>query len=173
MGSAWGYSWGTSWGYSWGAIDQVISNATVLNDGGGNGGVRTSKRKRGHGWERERAIFDESLKRFDDEHMRRIARTMADSERPRANRIARKLADYNGDIEDLYRIQRDLSRLEAELAKRLNDTKSQIDHESELRAASQELTAILLDEEDAISAILSINELEYKLLFSMISNKIY
>lgn len=156
MASAWGKSWGTSWGYSWGSIDE------------GGGGSGKSKRKRGTGWERERAIFEDSLKRFDDDHVRRIARTMADSESPRANRIARKLANYNGEIEDVYRLQSEIKKLEAELAKRLNDTKVNADYGNELRAASAELTSILMEEEDAISALISINELESKLLFSFI-----
>ena len=164
MASAWGKSWGYSWGYSWGSLDQIDK---------GGGGSGKSKRKRGQGWERERAIFEESLKRFDDEHMRRIARTMADSESPRANRIARNLANYDGDIADVYRLQKDIQKLEAELNKQLNDTNAKIDHENELRVASKLLTDILLDEEDAISTLLSINELESKLLFSVISNKIY
>lgn len=156
MASAWGKSWGYSWGNSWGSIDE------------GGGGPGKAKRKRGQGWERERAIFEASLQRFEDEHVRRIARTMADSESTRANRIARKLANYNGEIKDVYRLQSEIQKLEAELAKKLNDAKVNADHENALRAASAELTSILMEEEDAISALISINELEYKLLFSII-----
>tara|TARA_R110000868_G_scaffold369848_1_gene633329 strand:+ start:424 stop:921 length:498 start_codon:yes stop_codon:yes gene_type:complete len=164
MASAWGKSWGYSWGNSWG----IIAHKPDTQEGGGPG---QSKRKRGTGWERERAIFEASLKRFDDEHMRSIARTMADSESPRANRIARKLANYNGEIEDVYRLQSEIKKLEAELNKRLNDTKAIADHENELRAASAELTLILLDEEDSISALIYIDEIESKILFSIISNR--
>lgn len=156
MASAWGKSWGYSWGNSWGSIADV---------GGGSG---KAKSKRGQGWARERAILEASLQRFEDEHVRRIARTMADSESTRANRIARKLANYNGEIENVYRLQSEIQKLEAELNKRINDTKANADYDNELRAASAELTSILMEEEDAISALIYINEMESKLLFSII-----
>lgn len=161
MASAWGKSWGASWGNSWG----IIVQPTATQEGGGPG---KSKRKRGQGWERERAIFEASLQRFEDEHVRRIARTMADSESQSANRIARNLANYNGELEEVYRLQRYIKKLERELNNRLNDTKTNLERENELRAASEELNNILMEEEDAIFALEAVNELESKLLFYII-----
>lgn len=133
--------------------------------GGGPGTAQGTKERR-RGWARERAIFEESLRRFDPEHqaeLRRIAQTLADSEQPQAQRIARKLADYTGEIAQVESLQRELGKLEA--AQRSRITTAQRD--ADIQAAAAELREILRDEEDTLAALAAADEFDSRAVFAV------
>lgn len=113
---------------------------------------------------RERAMLQASLEQFEQEHMRRIARTMADSEEPQANRIARKLADYDGELDQIQSLQRELGKLEA--AQRSRITTAQRD--ADLQAAAVELREILRDEKDTIEALVAVDEFDSRAVFAVL-----
>lgn len=150
MASSWGNSWGRSWGNSWGITT--------------TGGSGTAKRKKGWGVERE--ILEESLRRIEFEDMRRIAGTMAYSERPQARRIARKLADYSGQLRELQGIQREIGKLQAAQREAIAGVQLRAEHERELAAAAEELRLILRDEEDFLDALAAVEQLESRLVLS-------
>jgi len=113
---------------------------------------------------RERAMLEASLDQFEHEHLRRIGRTMAESELPQAQRIARKLIDYTGELDQIRSLQREIAKLQAAQANLILQTQ----HERELRAASEELRLILLDEEDTIQAILVFENMEARHMLSVL-----
>jgi hypothetical protein len=130
----------------------------------GGGGPGTAASRRTRGWMRERAMLEASLEQFEQEHMRRIARTMADSEEPQANRIARKLADYDGELDQIQSLQRELGKLEA--AQRSRITTAQRD--ADLQAAAAELREILRDDEDTIEALAAVDDLNSRAVFAVL-----
>jgi len=133
---------------------------------GGGPGTAQGTRERRKGWARERAIFEESLRRFDSEHqaeLRRIAQTLADSEQPQAQRIARKLADYTGEIAQVESLQRELGKLEA--AQRSRATIAQRD--ADMQAAAAELREILRDEEDTLAVVAAADEFDSRAVFAV------
>jgi hypothetical protein len=133
---------------------------------GGGPGTSQSTTARRKGWAREREIFEESLRRFDPDHqteLRRIAQTLTDSNQPQAQRIARKLADYTGEIDQVKSLQRELGKLEA--AQRSRITTAQRD--ADLQAAALELREILRDEEDILTALIAIDEFDSRAVFTV------
>ena len=135
--------------------------------GGGGPGTATGSRKSRTGWVRERADFEASLLRFDPEHqaaLRRISKTLTDSEQPQANRIARKLIDFDGDLKQIESLQKELAKLEVLQSNRIST--AQID--ADLKMAARELSEILLDEEDSIAALMAVDEFESQAVFSVL-----
>lgn len=118
---------------------------------------------------RERAMLEASLAQFEQENMRRIARTMADSERPQAQRIARKLVDYTGEIEQIRSLQREIAKLQAAQRTRLAGQ----EREQDVRTAAAELSDFLRDEEDAMHALMALDEIEAGHLFGVIGVKLH
>lgn len=135
--------------------------------GGGGPGTAAGARKRGKGWVREREAFEESLLRFDPDHqaaLRRISQALTDSKQPQANRIARKLLDYDGELKQVESLKKELAKLEVLQNNRI--LAGQFD--ADLKAAAAELSEILLDEEDCIAAAMAIDEFESQALFSVV-----
>lgn len=166
MASAWGVSWGFSWGNSWGSI----SPPPVPSGGGGGGSpAKRRTRSRTQGWARERAVLKASLEQLEHKRLRRIARTMASSQEPQANRIARKLADYTGEIAQVERLQRELGKLEAAQLSRL--TTAQFD--ADLQAAAAELREILRDEKDTIEALVAVDEFDARAVFAVLGLRLH
>lgn len=128
---------------------------TLLQSRGG--GPSASAR----GWDREREILRASLEG--------IARTMAESERPQAKRIARKLTDYTGELEQIRSLQREIGKLQAAQADRISQTQQ----DNELRAAAAELRAILLDEEDTLQALMALEDMEARHLLGVLGISVH
>jgi hypothetical protein len=146
--NTWGTSWGTSWGVSWGG------GTAPAPSGGG------TSRKRGDGWGREREILEQSLRRIEQEDVRRIATQMAESDRPQARRIARKLVDYTGELRELQSLQREIAKLQAAQREQIADQQLRQQQESELAAAAVELRQLLRDEEEVLAAVQLVIDLE-------------
>jgi hypothetical protein len=102
-----------------------------------------------------------------------IAKTMAKSERPQARRIAKKIADYTGEIKQAESLRRELAKLEAAQREKTTRTRDQISRDKELRRAANELQDILVEEDDAIQAIMDFDEYEAELMFLAFGFKIY
>lgn len=125
-------------------------------DLGGSGQAGRGRR----GWTRERELFEASLVRFDDQlELKRIARTLADSD-AQANKIAKKLVDYTGELEQIESLQRELVKLQARQFNQLRRTQEQKEQEIELQAAATELRSLLQDDEDAVMLFIAIDEFE-------------
>jgi hypothetical protein len=118
---------------------------------------------------RERAMLEASLAQFEQENMRRIGRTMADSERPQAQRIARKLVDYTGELDQIRSLQREIAKLQAAQANRISQTQQ----DGELRAAAAELRSILLDEEDTLQALMALEDMEARHLLGVLGISVH
>lgn len=102
-----------------------------------------------------------------------IAKTMAKSGRPQARRIAKKIADYTGEIKQAESLRRELAKLEAAQREKTTRTRDQISRDKELRRAANELQDILVEEDDAIQAIMDFDEYEAELMFLAFGFKIY
>lgn len=114
-------------------------------------------------------MLEASLARFEQDQLRRIAQTLADSEQPQAQRIARKLIDYDGEITQIESLQRELGKLEAAQRTRLASQ----EREQDVRAAAADLTDFLRDEEDAMHALMALDELEAAHLFGVMGVKLH
>lgn len=118
-------------------------------------------------------MLEASLARFEQENLGRIARTMADSERPQARRIARKLVDYTGEMEQIRSLQREIAKLQAAQAERIADTQARAEQERELRAAADELRALMLDEEDTLQALMALEDMEARHLLGVLGISVH
>jgi uncharacterized coiled-coil DUF342 family protein len=98
--------------------------------------------------------------------VRRIAGTMADSDRPQARRIARKLADYSGELRELQSLQREIGKLQAAQREAVAGVQLRAEQERELTAAAEELRSILRDEEDFLDALAAVEQWESRLVLS-------
>lgn len=98
---------------------------------------------------------------------------MSQSERPQAQRIARKLEDYSGEVRQVESLRRELAKLEAVQRERTTRTALEIERDAELQAAAYELNNILLEEEDAIQAILALDEFETRLMLAVAGIKLH
>ena len=136
--------------------------------GGGPGGSGTYVSPRGpspaHEWE---------VRLAQAARLASIARTMSQSERPQAQRIARKLEDYTGEVRQTESLRRELAKLEAVQRERTVRTALEIERDAELQAAAYELSNILLDEEDAMQAFLALEEFETRLMLAVVGIKLH
>lgn len=98
---------------------------------------------------------------------------MSQSERPQARRIAKKLEDYTGEVQQVESLRRELAKLEAVQRERTVRTAVEIERDAELQAAAYELSNILLEEEDAIQAILALDEFETRLMLAVAGIKLH
>jgi hypothetical protein len=117
--------------------------------GGGGASTKRRGRLRGEGWGREREMLEASLARIEQGDVQRIARTMADSDRPQAQRIARKLIDYRGELAEAESLRRELAKLEMAQRERLAGEQ----RETDLAQAAQELRSILREDEEVMEII--------------------
>jgi hypothetical protein len=95
-----------------------------------------------------------------------ISKEMAQSERPQARRVAKKIADYTGELKQAESLRRELAKLEAVQRERVAQTQAEVEKDRALRAMANEVAEILLEEEDAITAIIELEELEARFLLS-------
>ncbi len=162
--NTWGTSWATSWGTSWGG-----GTPPAPVDTGGGASAKRRGRLRGEGWGREREILELSLQQIEEQGLRQIARTMADSERPQAQRIARKLIDYRGELAEAESLRRELAKLE--LAQRERLTNEQ--RETDLAQAAQELRSILREDAEVEEIVRLIEDSERRLVLGLLGYTIH
>lgn len=135
--------------------------------GGGNVSVKTKRFRKnerpGDGWGRERAILEASVSRFKDEaskELQNIYEVMSTSQNKQAQRIARKIADYSGEIDQVQKLQIELLKLE--IQQEIN-----LGIKGDLLQASEDLKEFLRDEEDIVYALIALQEYESKQLFAI------
>ena len=133
---------------------QGWSGTVTTTGGGGSGNAQAVVRNRKRGWANERAQFEQS------QQIQEIAQTLEQSDQPQARRIARKLADYTGELAQVESLRRELAKLEA--AQQSRALTAQRDRD--LEAAAAELSEILRDDEDVAGALMALHEYEVKLM---------
>ena len=144
----------------------ALTLSALASSGVTGGGGASARRQRGRGWAREREILEQSLRQIDEAQIQGIARAMADSERPQAQRIARKLIDYSGELRELQSLQREIGKLQAAQREAVAGVQLRAEQERELTAAAEELRLILRDEEDFLDALAAVEQWESRLVLS-------
>ena len=139
----------------------IVGSATLAALSRGGGGA-SARRQRGRGWAREREILEQSLLQIDEAQIQSIARAMADSERPQAQRIARKLIDYSGEVAQIESLRRELAKLEAAQQERTEANLARQQYDADMQAAAVELRAVLRDDDDAIAALQAAEEMDIR-----------
>jgi hypothetical protein len=144
--------------------------------GGGGGGSsnaqavvhnrdRNRNRDPKRGWANERAQLEQSLIDFEQrQRLKDIAQTLDESEQPQARRIARKLADYTGELDQVQSLRRELAKLEAAQQSRALTA----ERDRDLEAAAAELSEILRDDEDVAGALMALHDHEAKLMLGVL-----
>jgi hypothetical protein len=163
-------------------LSATLANVTLSADGtitlpvllgGGGTSAKRRGRLRGEGWGREREMLEASLARIEQGDVQRIARTMADSDRPQAQRIARKLVDYNGEIEQIESLRRELAKLEVAQQERTAANQARQQYDADMQAAAAELRAVLRDDDDAIAAIHAAEAMDIRHVLGMLGMTIH
>lgn len=136
----------------------VSGDAPQVVGGGGPGNPGLRRASPAHEWELELA---------QSARLASIAKELAQSDRPQARRIARKLADYTGDIRQAESLRREIAKLEA--VQRQTQFRSEIERQKsqDLQEAARELDAILADDEDALDLLVANYEAEADLLLAV------
>ena len=152
-----------------GAIIVGQAELTKQPQGGGGSGGKSSgvQRRNPYGWANERAALEYSLQEFDRQRradLERIAQTLVDSGQAQAQRIARKLADYTGELAQVESLQRELAKLEA--AQRSRELWAE--RNQDVQAAAAELSDILRDDEDVAGALVALHENETRLMLGVL-----
>lgn len=148
----------------------IVGDATLIDPprgGGGPGNAVSIQRRKPQGWANERAALEQSLLEPDQQRqadLDRIAQTLADSGQAQAQRIARKLADYTGDLAQVESLQRELAKLEA--AQRSRELWAE--RNQDVQAAAAELSDILRDDEDVAGALVALHENETRLMLGVL-----
>jgi hypothetical protein len=151
----------------------IVGTAELIQQpqqsGGGSGkskaGVRNRNRDPRRGWANERAQLEQSLIDFEQrQRLKDIAQTLDESEQPQARRIARKLADYTGELDQVQSLRRELAKLEAAQQSRALTA----ERDRDLEAAAAELSEILRDDEDVAGALMALHEHEAKLMLGVL-----
>ncbi len=134
-------------------------------DGGGSSAKRSRK-----GWGRERAIYEASLLKELDSKTSSIAELeqirQALAKHTESQRLARKLVNYDGDLEELAGLQKELAKLQVTY-------KNKAEQSKELQEASAALSAFLLDEEDTITALMAMQEFEARQILAVLGINIH
>lgn len=131
----------------------LVSVAGIPLSGGGGPSAK-------RGWAREREILEQSLKEVS---VKSIANTMANAGQQPATKIAKKLEDYSGEIEQIEALKKELSRLESvKLKKKLDE-----DKRADIQRAADDLQRILKDDEDVFYAMSAVEELEKQIILSI------
>jgi hypothetical protein len=166
---SWGYSFGKAWGVSFGLGD-------IPEEGGGGGSASKGKsaskseHRRRKGWARERAIFEASLlKTFKSKpanivELENINQALAKDRQ--SQRLARKLVNYDGDLEELASLQKELAKLQVTY-------KNKEEQSKELQEASAALRSFLADEEDTITALMAMQEFEARQILAVLGINIH
>jgi hypothetical protein len=163
-------------------LSATLANVTLSADGTitlpvlpGGGGASAKRRGhlRGEGWGREREILELSLQQIEEQGLRQIARTLADSDRPQAQRIARKLVDYNGELEQIQSLRRELAKLEVAQQERTAANEARQQYDADMQAAAAELRAVLRDDDDAIAAIHAAEAMDIRHVLGMLGMTIH
>ena len=131
--------------------------------GGGSGSPSRGSRK---GWARERAIYEASLLRKPTKIVELEQIRQALSKDTQSQRLARKLVNYDGDLEELASLQKELAKLQVTYKNKAAQSK-------ELQEASASLSAFLLDEEDAITALMAMQEFEARQILAVLGINIH
>ena len=150
-----------------GAIIVGEADPELPRGGGGPGNAVSIQRRKPQGWANERAALEQSLLEPDQQRqadLDRIAQTLADSGQAQAQRIARKLADYTGDLAQVESLQRELAKLEA--AQRSRELWAE--RNQDVQAAAAELNEILRDDEDVAGALVALHENETRLMLGVL-----
>ena len=137
--------------------------------GGGPGNAAQGRRRRGEGWGREREILEASLARFRAEasqELQDIRDVLDAAPQPQAQRIARKLTDYTGEIAQVESLRRELAKLQIE-------SEAREGLQQDLADAVQSLREILRDEEDAIAAVMALHDHEARHLLGMLGISVH
>jgi len=150
-------SWGDSFAKAWGVSFGQGTTPPTPGGGGGGGsaGTRTGKRK---GWVREREIFEAS-------QLRRQAQNEQNDveiEVIEAQNVPTLLqTSYDAELEKLTKLKKQLANLEI-------DYNSQQEQAQDRQQAAIELSALISDEEDAIAALIAMQEYEARLLITVL-----
>lgn len=148
----------------------IVGDANLIDPprgGGGPGNAISIQRRKPRGWANERAAFEQSLLEPDEQRqadLGRIAQTLADSGQAQAQRIARKLADYTGELTQAESLQRELAKLEAVQRSR----ELWAERNQDVQAAAAELSDILRDDEDVAGALVALHEHETRLMLGVL-----
>ena len=138
---------------------------TPVIDGGGSSSKRSRK-----GWGRERQIYEASLRQELDSKTSNIAELeqirQALAKHTQSQRLARKLVNYDGDLEELASLQKELAKLQV-------GYKNKAEQSKELQDASAALSAFLLDEEDTITALMAMQEFEARQILAVLGINIH
>jgi len=138
---------------------------TPVIDGGGSSAKRSRK-----GWGRERAIYEVSLLKELDSKTSSIAELeqirQALAKHTESQRLARKLVNYDGDLEELASLQKELAKLQVTY-------KNKAEQSKELQEASAALRSFLLDEEDTITALMAMQEFEARQILAVLGINIH
>jgi hypothetical protein len=168
VASAWGQSWGFSWGNAWGVVDPPAI-------GGGSGKAGPGRNKKIRGWERERERLRDSIVKFSPENqdgILEISKELEKSASPQANRIAKKINDYDGELHQIQSLRKEVAKLQIAIEQK--KIAAQIDYEfkSELVAAAR-LLEILKDEDDLITIMMLDAEIEDAALLAILGIKVH
>jgi signal recognition particle GTPase len=138
---------------------------TPVIDGGGSSAKRSRK-----GWGRERQIYEASLRSELDSKTSSIAELeqirQALAKHTESQRLARKLVNYDGDLEELASLQKELAKLQVTY-------KNKAEQSKELQEASAALRSFLLDEEDTITALMAMQEFEARQILAVLGINIH
>jgi hypothetical protein len=131
--------------------------------GGGSGSPSRGSRK---GWARERAIYEASLLRKPTKivELEQIRQALAKD--TQSQRLARKLVNYDGDLEELASLQKELAKLQVTY-------KNKAEQSKELQEASAALSAFLLDEEDTITALMAMQDYDARQILAILGINIH
>jgi len=142
------------------------SKATPTDAGGGGSSSKRSRK----GWGRERQIYEASLRQELDSKTSNIAELeqirQALAKHTQSQRLARKLVNYDGDLEELAGLQKELAKLQVTY-------KNKAEQSKELQEASAALSAFLLDEEDTITALMAMQEFEARQILAVLGINIH
>jgi len=83
-----------------------------------------------------------------------------------SQRLARKLVNYDGDLEELASLQKELAKLQVTY-------KNKAEQSKELQEASAALRAFLADEEDTITALMAMQEFEARQILAVLGINIH
>ena len=138
---------------------------TPVIDGGGSSAKRSRK-----GWGRERAIYEASLLKELDSKTSSIAELeqirQALAKHTESQRLARKLVNYDGDLEELAGLQKELAKLQVTY-------KNKAEQSKELQEASAALRSFLADEEDTITALMAMQDYEARQILAVLGINIH
>ena len=150
---SWGDSFAKAWGVSFGR------GTTPPPEGGGGGGSAekgTGKRK---GWVREREIFEASQLSRQAQNDKQIE-VIEELNAPTAPQVS-----YDAELQKLADLRKQLANLQI-------DYNSQQDQAQDRQQAAIELSNFINDEEDAIAALMALQEYEARLLITVLVVKV-